>query len=200
MGRRKQSEILAFIAELQKARDEHPLLDEAALAAEEAPLVAALNEAGLKVASVWDLVNTKETYSPAVPILLTHLQKPYHRRIREGIARSLAVPGARIGWQQLVEEYERIEELDPGREVNELKWSLHLAIGAAADPSVLDELIRLTCDRRHGEHRSFFVDALARMRDARASAALAELRSDPDLREAFERVEKRARRRKRPHV
>lgn len=99
-----------------------------------------------------------------------------------------------------MEEYERIREPDPGRDVNELKWSLHLAIAAAADPSVLDELIHLACDHRHGAHRSEFVDALARIGGTRARAALDELRGDPDLQEGFGRLEKKARRRKRPHV
>jgi len=197
MSRRKKSELLDFIADMVKARDAHPPIDEETLTAAEEPLVRALRKVGLKVSSVWDLVNNKDTYPAAVPILLDHLRKPYHRRIQEGIARSLAVPGARIGWGQLLHHYNSIHDVDPGRDVNELKWSLHLALAAAADKSVLDELIHLACDRRHGGHRSMFVDALARIRGVRAQAALAELRGDPDLKDAFERLDKKLKKRRR---
>lgn len=191
MSRMKKSDLLDLIADLKKAQDAHPPIDEEALEAAEEPLVRALHKAGLKVSSVWDLVNTKDTYPVAVPILLDHLRKPYPRRIQEGIARALAVPAARVGWEQLLREYNSIHDIDPGRDVNELKWSLHLALAAVADKSVLDELIHLACDRRHGGHRSMFVDALARIGGVRAQAALAELRGDPDLKDAFERLDKK---------
>lgn len=197
MSRKKKSELRDFIADLQKARDANPPVDDEALAAAEAPLVEALREVGLMVASVWDLVNDKGSNPAAVPVLLEHLRKPYPRRIQEGIARALAVPQARIGWQQLLREYNRIRELDSEREVNEIKWSLHLALAAAADKSVLDDLIHIACDSRHGFHRSRFVDALARIGGVRAEAALAELRSDPQLKDAFERLDKRTKRRRR---
>lgn len=197
MSRMKKSDLLDFIADLKRAQEEQPPLDEAALTKAEQPLVRALLKVGLKLESVWDLVNTKDTYPAAVPILLEHLRKPYHRRILEGIARALAVPGARVGWEQLLREYNGIHGNDPGRDVNELKWSLHLALAAAADKSVLDDLIHLACDRRHGGHRSMFVDALARIGGVRAQAALAELRGDPDLKDSFERLDKKLKKRRR---
>src|SRR6185312_14134710 len=129
-------------------------------------------------------------------ILLDHLRKPYPRRILEGIGRALAVPGARAGWEQLLREYNSIHDIDPGRDINELKWSLHLALAAAADKSVLDELIQLACDRRHGGHRSMFVDALERIGGVRAQAALAELRGDPDLKDSFGRLDKKLQKRR----
>jgi hypothetical protein len=61
----------------------------------EAPLVEELRAAGFKVDSAWDLVNTAVPYAEALPILLAHVQRPYPDRVREGIARALAVPKAR---------------------------------------------------------------------------------------------------------
>jgi hypothetical protein len=46
-------------------------------ASAETPVVADLRAAGINVESVWDLVNDKDTYAPALPILLNHLQRSY---------------------------------------------------------------------------------------------------------------------------
>ena len=75
------------------------------LARFERPLLADLRAAGADIDSVWDLVNTRERYPKLVPVLLAHLKREYPDKIREGIARALAVPEARAGWKQLVNCY-----------------------------------------------------------------------------------------------
>jgi hypothetical protein len=155
----------------------------------EIPLVQDLRDAGAQVSSVWDLVNTKTPYPQLLPILFAHLDRPYPPRVREGIARALAVPESRSHWDELVNRY--LAETDTT--TNGMKWALHLAISAAADVTVLDTLIGLACDRRHGRNRALFVDAFARIKDPRAQAALAELASDPDLADDVRRVTKKRR-------
>jgi hypothetical protein len=152
----------------------------------EAPLAQDLRHAGAQVSSVWDLVNTRNKYPNLVPILFAHLSRPYPEKVREGIARALVVPEARQYWTELVDHY--LAETDTT--TNGVKWALHLAIAASADVTVLDTLIRLACDRRHGRNRALFVDALARIKDPRAKAALEELASDPDLASDVKRVRK----------
>lgn len=160
---------------------------EAEYARAEMHLVRELRDAGAQVSWVWDLVNTKTPYPQLIPILVSHLDRAYPEKVREGIARALAVPEARVVWNDLVRHY--IAETDTG--THGMKWALHLAIAAAADVTVLDPLIRLACDRRHGRNRALFIDALARIDDPRAKAALKELESDPDLAGDIERVIKR---------
>src|SRR5262245_35115759 len=75
-------------------REEELRAREAAWRAAEAPLVAELRAAGETVDSVWDLVNTTAGYDAALPLLLAHLERGYPDRVREGIARALAVPAA----------------------------------------------------------------------------------------------------------
>lgn len=150
----------------------------------EAPLVEDLRAAGTHVSSVWDLVNTKKPYPKLLPVLFKHLDRLYPERVREGIARALAVPEARSLWHEIVSRYLAEADNTP----HGIKWALHLIIAAAADVTVLDTLIRLVCDRRHGRNRALFVDALARIDDPRARAALAELASDPDLEDDVRRV------------
>lgn len=106
-----------FLAELhadpewtarQQERDRRLQEQAAAYRKAEAPLVEGLNRArGVAVQSVWDLVNTKAPYPAAVSILLEHLMRPYPERVREGIARALAVPEAGIGWAILLRHFER---------------------------------------------------------------------------------------------
>src|SRR4030088_3102473 len=89
----------------KQERDQRLREQAAAYRKAEAPLVAYSNRAGVAVQSVWDLVNTKEPYPAAVPVLLEHLRRPYPERVREGIARALAVPEARIGWDILLQAF-----------------------------------------------------------------------------------------------
>jgi HEAT repeat protein len=153
----------------------------------EIPLVQDLRGAGAQISSVWDLVNTKKPYPQLLPILFAHLDRPYPDRVREGIARALATRDSRSLWKELVNRY--LAQSDTN--TNGLKWALHLAIAAAADVTVLDTLIRLACDRRHGRNRALFVDALARINDPRAKATLEELADDPDLADDVRRVSKK---------
>lgn len=182
-----------------RQRDEKIRIEHERLARAQAPLVDEMRAAGADISSVWDLINAKKKYPELVPILLAHLDKDYPDRVREGIARALStVREARTGWDQLVRSYRKDPSpTDSVYGVSQVKWALHLAIASAADVSVLDELIGLAADRRHGRHRSFFVDALAAIDDPRAQAALEELKDDPDLSEGYRRLGKRkARRRK----
>jgi hypothetical protein len=74
---------------------------EVALREDERELVAELGVLGYHVASVWDLVNNAPhpvlerrfigSYTTAYPVLVRHLILPHHRRIKEGIVRSLTV-------------------------------------------------------------------------------------------------------------
>jgi hypothetical protein len=147
----------------------------------EAPLVAELQAAGVQVQTgvlvqtVWDLVNTASPYPEALPILLAHLPRPYPAAVREGIARALAVPATRaLGWEVLTRLYRE----EP---VALVKAGLAAAIAAASANEVLEDVLALVRDRRHGESRVLLLSALRRSRDPRAAAALVELADDPDL-------------------
>jgi hypothetical protein len=140
----------------------------------EEPLVAELRAAGYALESAWDLVNTSTPYPEALPILLSHLQRPYPGPVREGIARALAVPSAKFGWDVLTRLYRQ--------ETNaRAKDGLAVAIAATADEEVIDEVIALARDRQHGPSRLLLLRALERSRSPRARAALMELGTDPEL-------------------
>jgi HEAT repeat protein len=157
--------------------------DEACQKAEE-PLVEALKAAGFGVSSVWDFVNTTESYTAALPILLEHLQQNYPDKVREGIARAMAVPESRFAWQPLLSLFRRDFDQNP----NGVKWAIGCALGAAADDEVVSDLVELFRDTRHGVNRLAFIDGLARSRSANARAALEAGRADPQLTKEISRV------------
>jgi hypothetical protein len=143
-----------------------------ALQAEEAPLVADLRAAGYEVTSVWDLVNRSVSYEEAVPLLLSHLARPYSSPIREGIARALGTPGAISKWAVLLDRYESENDL-------RVKDGLAAALAAIADDSVLDSVIGLVRDSGNGPSRLLLLRALAKSRAPKAHETLMALRSDP---------------------
>jgi hypothetical protein len=139
----------------------------------EQPLLKALAAIGINVTTVYDLVNTRLAYQEALPVLLEHLQRPYPVEIREGIARALAVRGARFAWHRLRELY--AEEEDP-----RMRDVLALAVGNSADQTVLDQVISLARDPQHGNSRLMLLFALKRFkRDPRAWHAIQDLATDP---------------------
>jgi hypothetical protein len=156
----------------------------------EAPLVEELRAAGYSVQSAWDLVNTPGSYPAAVPILLAHVPRSYPGPVREGIARALAVPEAKAGWALLTRLYQ--EEHD-----TRAKDGLAVAIAAAADEKVIDDVIALARDPRHGPSRLLLLRALERSRARRCRAALMVLGTDPELKDEIEVVLRRLKRRKR---
>jgi hypothetical protein len=94
---------------------------------EEEPMIDDLTKVGLNVGSVWDLVNSNKVYPTAIPILLDHLHRPYHKRIRNGIIRALTVKEAKglIG--------DDILDQLTGETDEENRWALANALTVVAD-------------------------------------------------------------------
>lgn len=117
------------------ARDRELALRDAALAMEEARLVADIRGAGYAVTSVYDLVNNDPhpvlerpftgPYPAAYPVLIRHLSLPYTPAIREGIIRALTVPDGGAGVQAAL-LHELSVEADP-----HLRWVIANALRTA---------------------------------------------------------------------
>ena len=142
---------------------------------EEEPLLADLRASGWHVTSVWDLVNTSKPYRTAIPVLLNHLTRQYPDRIREGIARALAVRDAAYAWQMLVAEYLSVPQ---GTGV---KDGLAAALAEISSEKVIDELASLAKDRSNGSSRLLLLSGLRRSNSIVARSALLELKHDPAL-------------------
>ncbi|MBC7978625.1 MAG: hypothetical protein H7138_26870 [Myxococcales bacterium] len=158
--------------------------------AAEAPLLADLLAAGYHASSVWDLVNTSIPYPAALPVLLEHLQRPYPTPVREGMARALAVPEAKFGWDVLRQLFREEKE-------ERAKDGLAVALAAAVDESRLGELIALVRDPQHGSSRILLLGRIASSRDPEAQTAFALFADDPILAKEVKAIMRRRRRRKR---
>jgi hypothetical protein len=107
----------------RKAKHETKVrIQAAAVKPEQDPILNELAALGYASDSVWDLVNTKESYAAAIPILVKFLPLVRHPVLREGLARALTVPEAR-GLAGKVLMFELRKESDP-----ELRWALANAL------------------------------------------------------------------------
>lgn len=141
----------------------------------ERPIVDGLSRLGIGVDSVWDLVNIEGDYQSAIPILFSHLLKSYPDRIKEGLARSLAVPSARHLWSELVPLYKETDaHAEPG-----FKEGLSVALAALAEHKELDDIIDLLSASQHGDSRLHLLRPLFRSKTEKAFNALDQLALDP---------------------
>lgn len=156
----------------------------------EAPLLADLMSVGHHVKSVWDLVNTATPYPAALPVLLEHLKRSYPISVREGIARALAVPDAKSGWDALLQLF-RIEKDE------RVKNGMAVALAAVADDSNIGEVIELVRDPQHGSSRVLLLEPIAHSREPEAQAAFVLFAADPFLAKEAGLIMGRRKRRKR---
>jgi HEAT repeat protein len=150
-------------------------------AEEDARIVSRLNErGGVAIKSVFDLVNTKNSYAAAIPVLLDCLPEVQDKWIKEGVVRALSVKEARgTAEPALVREFEAITPDD--RERQSLKWAIGNALSTVATDAVADQLIRIAQDKRHGKAREMIVVALANLRDAQVVDTLIALLADDEV-------------------
>lgn len=129
----------------------------------EKPLVKKLNDLGYAVKSVWDFVNTTESYERAIPLLIESLKEDYHLRIKAGIARSLIVYEAKdVAWDTLIDQFKKAKPKEEikNKEERGYKSALALALSEFMDESRIDQILELVLDQSHGSGRWFLVDKL----------------------------------------
>lgn len=118
---------------------------ESFLADDERPVVDALRAAGSAISSVWDLVNTTESYPSAIPVLLSHLSGAYHLRTKQGITRALTVREARGTAARRIIESLAIET------DGELRWALANALTVVAEADDAAVIRRLSTDPHYAD-------------------------------------------------
>lgn len=165
----RDPEWVARRLERERARQEV----ERASAAEQAPLIQDLAKCGLPVESVWDLVNSRNNYDHALPVLMNHLTRPYSPGVREGIARAVAIPAAAPEWMRLASLY-------ASEENSRVKDGLAVAIATSARAEHADALISLAQDHRNGQSRVLLLRAIARLGE-KGRKALEMFEFDPEL-------------------
>ena len=134
----------------QEARERKRQALSGVLIAAEAPLVAALREAGFDVRVVSDLFNRKEPWRKdvpippwpeAVPILVEHLQREYPFEVKEAIVRALTPRFAHSALAAIVNEFRRTA--DPEVAAEEQRRSVEIALAGAGEYYTREELEEL---------------------------------------------------------
>lgn len=142
----------------EKARNEWISTEAARLTENQRPILADLESAGWEVATVWDLVNTSDSYPEAIPILIAHLDKPYDSRIREGIVRGLTVPEARgEPARRILQEFGR-----SGNDDKHVRWALANALTVVADQSMIAAMEELLIHERDESVRRLLQQAIVK--------------------------------------
>lgn len=139
----------------------------------EQPIVADLERAGIRVESVWDLVNTSYPYPEALPVLMEHLERGgYLERVMESIGSALAVKPSIVFWDRLKVCW--LQARCAGEEDGAA-----VALAACATKAQLDDLIGFLSVERRGMSRIYFIRPILRVGGDRGRAVVEELRDDP---------------------
>jgi len=150
-------------------------------ACDDATLTRCLRDAGVPVASVWELLEARQPCPEAIPALVAALPQVVDLRIKQAIARGLAVAEARpLAAGALWNEFLAAPAWK--RRELQVKWAIGYALGVASDDSVFGAVESLLRDRSHGWTRTGLVYGLTHMREQRDSAValLLDLLEDPD--------------------
>lgn len=175
----------ARLREINKERERLRLEKSARLGAAEEPLVQALNGIGLDITSAWDLVNTRERYDAALPILAEHLERDYPPEIQEGIARAMGVAAA-MPWRPLFIRLIRNRPPMPPGKRDGFRDGLAVAIGNTTGPVNVEETLELLRDRSLGESRILMISIFRKLKDPVVQQTLLDLREqEPELRIAI---------------
>lgn len=158
-----------------------------ALRAAASPIIEDLRALGYDVKTVWDLGNSGEPYTSAVPVLVEHLSRGgYPEGIMEGLGTVLAVKEAAPYWEVLLRCYRRASG---GVEAE----GIARALAASATKPHLDTLIELVRDEKNPA-RIHFLRPIKRLGAMKGREVLAELAQDPRLGAEAQRLLKASRR------
>ncbi|GJM08070.1 MAG: hypothetical protein DHS20C11_03460 [Lysobacteraceae bacterium] len=135
---------------------------------DEAELLKDLSEVGIEVGSVWDLVNAKNDYFVAVPVLLKHLNKAHHPKTTSGIARALAIPKLSENdelWNSLASLYSKTR---PDRSIavpeeRGCQEALAIALETISSPARLSGLRALVEENPEGDCIDLLKSRLAKL-------------------------------------
>jgi HEAT repeat protein len=141
----------------------------------EAELILDLNNIGVQISSIWDLVNGPNDYDHALPVLLKHLQSTTNSKLKEGIVRALGVKGFDSACEPLIKEYRKVDsKVD--------KWAIGNTLSIIATKEVLDDLIEIMDDESYGANRQMIANALGRIGSQKSIPVLIKSLEDASVR------------------
>ncbi|MEM9345857.1 MAG: hypothetical protein AAGB26_04485 [Planctomycetota bacterium] len=169
--------------EMRRKQEVQRQADIRRIASDEVDLVEELNACGYSLKSVWDLVNTEDSYADLIPLLIKHLDIDHCPEIFEGIIRALITTDA-IGYgPKLISKF-----CEQPKGHSEIKWLLGSAIALAATESDFDSILELIHDTSHGLSRADLPIGLVAADYNRAYPILKQLENVSDLAEGAKKA------------
>jgi hypothetical protein len=145
---------------------------------ENARIKARLENVGVFVNNIYDLVHSHASYPQAIPVLLELLKEGMEdSKLKEGIIRALAVKDA-VGkaGQALIQEYHKIP-----KDKMTLRWTIGNTISRILTEAELEEVLSIIQDKENGMSRQMFIWGLAKIKSDRTEEILIGLLDDPDV-------------------
>lgn len=142
-------------------------------------IVHELSKVGVRVKGIYDLVNTKNKYPEAIPVLIDLVQKDFSNiNVREGIVRALTVKEAKgLANGTLLKIY-----TDTPKELHFFRWAIGGAFSVILMKDDVPEVLRIVKNRENGTSRQMFVMALGKIKNSEeVEKTLIELLDDEDV-------------------
>ncbi len=132
-----------------------------------AGLLGDLETAGFAVQTLAQLRQRGVGDGRAVPVLVNWLPRITYLPLKRDLIATLGSPWARpAAARPLIEEFNRVDPAEDTADTS-VRWSIGDALERVADESVVDDLVKIATDTRHGRHRALVVTALGNMSRAR---------------------------------
>lgn len=147
------------------------------MAEEESVITAELSGVGVVVTSVWDLVNSKDKYKEAIPVLKKHMKLDYSDAVLEGIFRALSVR-----WLNDDEVVEYLFHAFETVSSNKLRWVIGNALSILVKKQKhADRAIEILMQYDFGEARMMLVHCYAKVYKDESVPHLVKLLDDDSI-------------------
>lgn len=137
-----------------------------------------LAKVGIVVNSIYDLVNSKESYPEAISVLIKLMDEDFDDlREKEGVVRALAVKEAKGKANTvLISEYLKTSE-----KMNSYRWAVGNTIGLIMTKDDVNTILSIVQDVSNGTSRQMLVMALGRVKSEEVENVLITLLDDDDV-------------------
>ena len=140
-------------------------------------LITELQQKGIFIKSIWDLVNSKKPYPQIIEILIKHLSFGYHHRTKEGIVRSLIVKEAKgKATEALMREFQ-----NTANDKVSLRWIIGYAIGYLMKKEDVNWVVAAVLDNNNKDCRSGMILPLVKIKSEKAEDVLLKLLNQTDI-------------------
>ena len=136
-----------------------------------------LQSVGILINDIYDLVNTKEAYPEAIPVLIKLLSEVSHDGVKEGIIRALAVKEAKgVAGHVLINEFKKTPN-----DKSLLKWAIGNTMEVVISDEDIDDVLEIITNKENGLSRQMFITALGKVKSKRVEQVLIDLLDDDEI-------------------